>query len=70
MSKVKFNVEFTDEDTVSADINGKANELINLLCNVLDGNEDLQMVFDIALSAVRVRQDQDEPETDGPSGDA
>jgi hypothetical protein len=70
MSKVKFNVEFIDDNTVSADIEGKTGELVNLLANVLDGNEDLQTIFKIALVAVNQHDENDLPTGGGIVGEA
>jgi len=50
--KVKFLVEVTEDNKISTDIDGQLGEIINLLANVLDGNDDLQLAFKIALEVV------------------
>jgi hypothetical protein len=50
--RAKFSVEVTEDDKISADIEGSVAGIINLLANVLDGNDDLQMAFRLALEVV------------------
>jgi hypothetical protein len=50
--RAKFSVEVTEDDKISTDIEGSVAGIINLLANVLDGNDDLQMAFRLALEVV------------------
>jgi hypothetical protein len=50
--RAKFSVEVTEDDKISADIEGSVAGIINLLANVLDGNDDLQLAFKLALEVV------------------